>query len=816
MNQRLLISVFVLLVSSLFAQQWQGQGQRRGNFFGTITGYVYDEASQKPIEYANIILYSQRDSSQVTGTVTGKNGVFELTPVRPGNFYMKIHFIGFKSHLVPDIQIRPNNPKVSIGEVALKLAVLSSEGVEVVAEKVAMEYHIDKKVINVSQQSTSISGTAVDVLENVPSVTVDVEGNVSLRGSESFTVLIDGRPSVLDANDALQQIPAGSIENIEIITNPSAKYDPDGTSGIINVLMKKNQGATRSGIVNLNAGSHDRYGGDFVLTLKRDKINYTFGADYNKMNFPGSRYSERETTLGNNTSYIYSSGDDERGFDRYGIRASIDVQVTEKDQFILGGRLGSFEMHNDSESKYNTWNASDLIHSYYTAYNFGTRTRDYYTTHLDYIHKFNDNGHELSGQVYYSSRDSDDNSKTEQFDTNDIQTYGSETIEAGPGEQWRGKLEYTLPIKEKSKFESGYQLRMSESEDVTSRSEYDVDLDAYVYQSLYSYIVNYERTIQSLYGTYSSEFNKLGYQLGLRGEYTDRLIRYKDKAEEFTIDRWDLFPTLHMSYDLAEKRQMMLSYTRRIQRPRGYYLEPFETWMDAYTVRRGNPDLKPEYIDSYEAGFNSYFGRNLFSAEVYYRINNNKIERVRSAYDVDVTLETVANVGKDYALGSEIMLNILAIKWWNFNWMTNLYQYKVEGQLFDEDFSRESFNWNMRFNNTFKITPSTRFQMNLMYNSPTVSAQGRREGFMMTNIAVRQEFFDHKFSATFQVRDLFQNSKHESWTEGQNYTAYNRFTRDTPFVSMTLTYNINNYKKDRRNMNGDSVEMEGMDEGGEF
>ncbi len=814
MKKIILFIAFFLISASLLSQP--RQGRRPGDFSGTITGYVYDAASETPIEYANIVLYSQRDSMQVTGTITNKEGVFELTPVRPGNFYMKIHFIGFKSHFVPDIKIRPNNLKVSIGDVALEQAVLAGEGVEVVAERAAMEYHIDKKVINVSQQTTSISGTAVDVLENVPSVTVDVEGNVSLRGSGSFTVLIDNRPTILDASDALQQIPASAIENIEIITNPSAKYDPDGTAGIINVIMKKNQGATRSGIVNINGGSHGRYGGDFILTFKKDKVNYTLGADYNKMSFPGTSYSERETSVGEYTHYIYSRGENERGFDRYGLRASIDVQFTEKDQIILGGRLGSFEMAGDSEMNYDTWSEPDLIHRYYTTYNNSTRGGDFYTAHIDYIHKFNEDGHELTSRLYYRYRDWKEKTENEQYNVNNQKTYGSKTEEAGPGNPWRFNLEYKLPVKEKSKFETGYQMRLGSSKDATSRNQYDTETNEYIYQPQYSYTVNYQRTIQSLYGTYASEINKLGYQLGLRGEYTDRLIKYADRSEQFSIDRWDYFPTLHLSYDLAEKKQAMISYTRRIDRPRGYYLEPFETWEDAYTVRRGNPDLKPEYIDSYEAGFNSYFGRSLLSLEVYYRINNNKIERVRSAYDVDVTLETVANVGKDYALGSEIMLNILAIKWWNFNWMTNVYQYKVEGQLFNQDFSRESFNWTTRFNNTFKITPITRFQVNVMYNSPTVSAQGEREGFMMTNFALRHELFDRKFSATLQVRDAFKQARYESWTEGLNYNAYNKFIRESPFISMTLTYNINNYKRERQQFNGENGEMEGMGEGGEF
>ena len=262
---------------------------------------------------------------------------------------------------------------------------------------------------------------------------------------------------------------------------------------------------------------------------------------------------------------------------------------------------------------------------------------------------------------------------------------------------------------------------------------------------------------------------------------------------------------------------MMASYTRRIDRPRGWELEPFETWMDAYNVRRGNPALKPEYIDAYEMGFQTFWGRNLISVEGYYRVTNNKVERVQSVYNADVTLQTIENIGKDYTFGAEFMTNYDLTKWWNVNVMATVYHYTVEGQLFDRDFSRDSRNWNLRLNNTIKLTPETRLQITGMYNSPSVSSQGTREDFYLVNLGLKQNFFGRSLSATLQIRDLLKTGKWESTTEGPDFYIHNISRRD-PMVALTLTYNINNYKEKKQNNrsadeeNGNGSDME---QGGE-
>ena len=241
----------------------------------------------------------------------------------------------------------------------------------------------------------------------------------------------------------------------------------------------------------------------------------------------------------------------------------------------------------------------------------------------------------------------------------------------------------------------------------------------------------------------------------------------------------------------------MASYTRRIKRPRGWYLEPFITWSDAYNVRRGNPDLEPEYIDSYELVYQRYLGRNLFSIESYYRITHNKVERVRSVYAENVLLHTIENVGKDYMFGAEFTVRLNQLDWWNLNLMGNLYDYRIEGTLYGRPFSRSSFNWTARVNNTFKIGKSTRVQLNGMYNSETVSSQGQRGEMYMANAALKQDFMNRKLSLTLMVRDIFSTGEHEYFSEGPGFYNRRLYTHDAPIVMLTLTYNFNNFKQER-------------------
>jgi len=769
---------------------------------GVVAGRVVDGAFNTPVGYANVVLYHRADSVQVTGTITREDGRFRLTGIRPGRYFLSVRFIGYVPQTIDSLEVRKGRGPVRLGTIALQQTVLHLEGVESVAEQAPVEYHIDKKVINVSRQYTAASGTAVDVLENVPSVTVDIEGNVSLRGSSNFTVFIDGRPTVLEADEALKQIPAGAIENVEIITNPSARYEPDGTSGIINLVMKKGRMHGNSGVVNMNVGKDDKRGGDFLMQYRKRLFDASFGADYNKRIFPGSAIENNTTTTQNVRSFVSSDGTRSRGRTAYGLRGSLLFNPGKGNEIELGMRYGDRSGERRATLDYDQWSDLDPQHALYLSRDATTRSGTFYSGHLDYRHRFARKGHTLSARAQYHYRNSDESSTNELFDVTNTVTSGRKTTEDGPSQRLRLSLDYTLPLRAKSKFEAGFKSRLGTSKDVTGLLDYDPGQQTYLLAPQFSHTTDYRRDIHALYALFAGASGALGYQAGLRGEYTHRNIHIVDSGA-FPLDRWDIFPTVHVSYDFSHGRQAMASYARRIQRSRGWYLEPFETWTDAYNVRTGNPALDPEYIDSFELGSQTHLGANPFSAELYYRITHNKVERVRRAYSENITLRTFENIGADYSLGTELMLSLDLRKWWNINTMGNLYSYRVEGELFAESFARRSFNWNVRVNSSIKLGRWTRLQFNAIYNSPTVSSQGRREGFFVATSALKQDLLPKKLSATLQVRDVLGTSKFESTSEGPGYTSYNYFSMDSPVVMLNLSYTINNYKPERHKREDD-------------
>lgn len=810
MNRIIYSVLFILLSINVYSDEISGESGSRG----CLKGFVFDANANQPLEYATISMTRKKDNQLVNGTITDDTGFFKIKDVDFGKYKIEITFIGYKTKTLHDVAIRPDNKIVDLGQINLEPSIENIAEAVVVSDRPTMTYKIDKKVINVSQQHTSASGSAVEILENIPSVTVDIDGTVSLRGSTSFTVLIDNKPTVLDASDALSQIPASAIENIEIITNPSAKYDPDGTSGIINIITKKNKLQGFNGIVNLNVGMYERYGGNFLINWRKERLNVYVGADFNNRNREGSIETENRTFFNDTISYLLSDGDFNRGGQSYNVRTGFDLTLNAKNSINFDARVGNMSRGGSTNTDYQNYTFPVTTNEIYTSEQISDRGGLFYTLGLGYNHKFLKKGHEIVSLFNYSLRDFEEESYNELFDDNNDVTSGQRSFESGPRKHYTFQIDYILPLRIKDKFEAGYKFRIEDSDQLAEMEQYNPLTGLYDYMDSSRHEVTHDRHIHSIYSLYSGEIGNFGYQGGLRGEYTFREIKLVETGESSVIDRWDIFPTIHMSYNLPKDQQTMASYTRRIKRPRGYYFEPFLTWTDAYNVRIGNPDIKPEYIDSYELSYLNKFGRNSFSVEAYYRVTNNKIERIKSVYDENIFLSSYENVGKDYSLGIELMLGIDVFKWWHIDFMGNIYDYKVEGELLGRDFSESSFNWNARFNNTLRFGKTTRVQLNGMYNSPTITAQGERDGFLMANLAVRQSFYKNKLSATLQARDLFATMRHSSTYEGDDFYSYTYYVPKSPTVTLTLAFKINNYKPERKkNGNGD---MNDMSEGEEF
>jgi outer membrane receptor protein involved in Fe transport len=802
-----------------------GSAQRPGSGYGVgmpaegiIAGTILEYQTNNPMGYANVVIFSERDSSMVTGTVTNMDGTFKMEKVPNGKFYLVSNFIGFRREIVSGISINPKKLVFDAGVIHLHSATENLEAVEIVAQQEHIEYQIDRKVVNVSQDLMAQGGTAVTALENTPSVQVDIDGNVSLRGSGSFTVLVDGRPSVLQGSDALQQIPSANIDRIEIITNPSAKFDPDGVAGIINVILKEKKQNGLSGIVNLSAGTGDKYSGDFLLNYRTGKFNIVGGMDFRDYNSTGGRESRQETMLNDTTRFLTSIGD--RNFVRggYSFRFGSDYFLNDKTTFSLLGEAGLFEFERTLTSKQSDFTSPSSYEDFLKTISIMNMEREYYRVTFNVQHKFDDLGHQLEAMAYYSVSDgisyNDQQEQEADKEWNIINNdfFKIRTNETSLDNEIRLKVDYTKPVGENGKFEAGYQSRFETDEEDYRFTTYDYDAQSWIEDSLFSNDMNFRRDVHSVYGMFSDVFRGIGYQVGLRGEYTYRKITNRRSEEPSLIDRWDLFPTLHFSYTFENSDQVLASYTKRIDRPRGWSLDPFTMYIDSYSRRKGNPTLKPEYTDSYELAYQKRLWGALIALEGYYRVTTDRITRIRTLENDGIFLYTFENINNDYSLGSELMVNFTPEKWLDLSISGNLFHYRIEGNVEDNDVDTESLNWNGNLNATFMLPKDFRVQANGRYNGPSVTPQGESKGFFMSSLAVRKDFFNRQFSVSASIRDIFGTAKWESISSGSGFTSTDIFQRESQVVMINLTYILNNYKRQRTNMNGNGdMEMDGGD-----
>ncbi|MCD4792893.1 MAG: TonB-dependent receptor [Bacteroidales bacterium] len=807
------ITIILLLITfGLSAQGGHpGGGMNKGDMpkDAVIKGIVKDDQYKTPVKFANVALLSARDSSVVAGVVCDENGYFEMKDLSYGRYYIIVDFIGYEKINIDNIKLYPKQKEKDLGTVYLKHVAENIEEVEIIGERNFIEYKIDRKVINISKNINASGGTIADALENAPSIQVDIDGNVTMRGSSNFKVLIDGKPTVLDANDILQQIPASSVENIEIITNPSVKYDPDGTTGILNIIMKKESRSGFNGVVNASIGTGDKYSSDFLLNYRAKKANYYFGMNYGDRTRSGTGSSMRETYLNDTTNFLISESERNHQRKYYSVKGGVDLFLNDNNTVSFSGRYGYFGFGRETNSQNYEYTFPGTTNIY--SFNEGIFEvgGDFYFGNIDFTHNFNKKDHEIYASVQYSGRTGgiENNISENQTDENYSETLSSEkyrTFQDRRKKILRLKLDYTYPVSEKMKFEAGYQSRLRNTPGDYIHENYvsgDWILDE-TYSNKYTYI----RNIHSVYSSLSGEIIGMQYMLGLRGEYTDRLVEQITSGETYPLQRFDYFPSLHLTKELSKSQQIQVSYSKRVNRPRHWYMNPFSVYSDSYYVRVGNPALLPEYIDSYELSYNKRIKKSFFNIEAYYRQTNNKISRVQELLDDGRILNTFNNLDKEYAYGSELSGNFQLLKWWMMYANANVYRYNIEGETAGITTNSKSTNYDFRLNSTFIFAKTGRLQLNGFYNAPTVTSQGNREGFYFFGAAYKHEFFKRRLSVVVNARDIFRTGKYVYTSEGEGFITENERRREAPVITLSLSYKINNYKQKRGERDEDANE----------
>ncbi len=796
--------ILTLLATAITARD----GRRPSDFRGAVQGRVLDNATGNEIGYANVVVYKLPDSTLVDGAMSDENGYYYVPNIPAGRYYVSVKFIGFYEALSPAFRITPQSAKVTLKDIRLKRAAIQMSEVQVVGDRPVIEFKADKRVINANQFAAGLSGTAVEILENVPSIDVDVEGTVTLRGSSNFIVMIDGHPSIFEGSDALDQIPATLIQTIEIITNPSARYDPDGTTGIINIVTKKQKIIGMSGQLSVNTGNGDKYGANAALSMRYDKFTWNNSLSWNDFQSGGQRTTNKTTTMNDTAFSVSGEGRGEMQRKTYSYRTSLDWRPT--GTFLISAQfnIGHYGRSRTSNQIFEEY----PVYSLYRSLDDNTREGDYWRAGLEFTKKFNKEGHDLSGSVSYRSRTGSEFNETTRRDNDESITDRTKNTADSDDSDWRLKLDYKNMMSETRGFEAGIQSRISMDQEGTGTYGWDTTASQYIYYPRYSYNNDYEHVIHSLYAIYKREIGLFQWQWGARGEYTYRNMHLNTQDTTYLIDRWDIFPSIHVSLPISDNNQVMASYTRRIDRPRNWYLEPYATQRDAYSVFQGNPGLEPEYINAWEASWQLSKKKNYIAADIYYRTTENKVERVQSVIDKETLLFTFANVGKDYSTGAELSLNVSPVSFWNIFLSGNLYRYRVEGSFNGRSFDNSSNNWGVKFNNTFYVGSETRIQFDTNYHGPSVTSQSEREGFWIASAAVKYDI-GKNWTAALQIRDVFGTGRHEFTTTGPNFVNATAFERESPIAILSLTYRFNNYKNGKNRpengegMNGDEDDL---------
>jgi outer membrane receptor protein involved in Fe transport len=800
------LPIILLAVTSVFSQVPSGTkpGMAVLPKEGQITGKIIDATSNAPMEYANVAVYRKQDSKLVSGGIAKSDGTFQISGIPAGTYYVEAAFIGFEKKTIDDIKIGQGGSTVNLGTIPLASSSQKIGDVNVVAERNRVEYKIDKKVINVENDINAAGGTAVTALENTPSVDVDIDGNVSLRGSTNFTVLIDGRPSVLSGTDALKQIPASAIQNIEIITNPSVKYDPDGMAGIINVVMKKNVLSGVNGVFNAHIGTGDKYGSDLLLNLKKKKYNLFFGANWDDETNKGTGKSTRESYSGDSTTYLVTDGHRDQTRNVKRINLGSDLYLSDKTTLTLSAQTGTYafdELGGGNIHKYMLPASAD---TFSVQNNVSSRNGNFWTGNMNFQTKFNEDGtHKLEGSFFYRNRVGNQSENDDELLANARYSPTNEyltrvvTTDHSLSDNYRMNLDYTLPLKNEGRLEAGLQGRLEDETDNFNFKTFNKASGSFIENPMFTSNLISKDHIYSVYSTYAGKFRSFGYQLGLRGEYNKRTIEDDGQTNQiYKLDRFDYFPSLHLSYNFANENQLMASYSRRIDRPDGHDLDPHPNYMNQYTIRTGNPNLKPQYTNSYELSYLLKFGKSFISLESFYRTTNDLMTRIQQMKD-GIIYMTMDNMNRDYSLGGELMGNFNLAKWLLLNASTSIYNYQIKGQILGRSIDKQSTNYNGRLNATVKFTPDSRMELTGYYRGPSVSAQGDSKSMFFSNLSYRQDLMKKKLSATVSVRDIFGTGRWQGSSYGQGFKSNFRFQREPRVVMLTLSYKINNFKMDK-------------------
>lgn len=789
------IVLFFLINTSLFAQS---------DNFGGIRGKVIDQESKAPLGFATISVFGSETTEKtlVNGGITAEDGTFDLK-LPQGEFDVLVEFMGYLPLEINDLGINRDNRRVDFGSLEMEADTENLDEVVVQGEKTLMELSLDKRIFNVGKDLANAGGTASDILMNLPSITVDPEGGVSLRGSSNVRILVDGKPSGLvsfKGSSGLQQLPASMIETVEVITNPSARYEAEGMAGVINIILKKenNQGfnASFEGI----AGNPTNFGLAANLNYRHNKINWfvNYGVAYRRVPREGTIRQEVSTADTSFYSYQTTSGT-VNGLNN-NIRAGLDYFFNENS--IL---TGSYLWRRSDARRLTNIRYDDYTREGGSLDSYTLRTQDEDEKepnsefNLTYKRSFDQKGHVFSTAITYLDywENSDQVYTQDAYSPNGTAIPGGSLLQTSVNDefdrQWLLQLDYTKPIGSEGNFETGIRssIRNMENDFIVSERTESGDMQAL---PGLDDIFLYEENIHAAYAILGNKSNKFSYQGGLRAEYTDVSTTLVKTNEVNPRDYANLFPSAHLTYNISPDDALQVSYSRRIRRPVYNDLSPFMTFSDARNFFSGNPDLNPEYTDAFELGHIKYMDKGSIFSTLYYRDTEDKIERIRSVDEEGNATTLPYNLLGEQSMGFEFTTDYYPVEWWKLDANFNVFYAKIDGSNILDTYTTDTYSWFTRLTSRFTLANGLDLQLRGNYEGRRKVAQGVQKAIAYLDISASKDIMKGRGTLILNVMDVFNSRRNRYIFEGPGFMTVGDILPRKRQINLTLNYRIKQSK----------------------
>jgi outer membrane receptor for ferrienterochelin and colicins len=791
-----------------------------------LSGKIIDKESSAPVEFA-VITISKSDTKQVVnGGTSDANGNFSIE-LNNGNYNIKFEFPGYKTQEKLNQNISTDT---NLGNILLETESSQIETVVIRGEKTTVDIKLDKKVYNVGQDLMVKGGTVSDVLDNIPSVSVDVEGNISLRGNESVRVLIDGKPSTaINVADALRMLPADAIDKVEVITNPSARYDAEGGGGILNIILKKGKNKGLNGTIIATAGDPKNHGISANVNSKTDNYNLFTTVSYNDRNNPGKMKINQENLLANR--YIEERRKSNRFSDGANVNFGMEVFLN-KDKSAtwtnsINYRNNSGKTDEDVTYKNYTLDRSTFLFTRFRD-NISENNNEAVEYSSNFLKKFKKDGHKLTIDASFSLNKEDEFSKIDGsiLETNSIIS-DEKTSKIGRQNRNLFQADYVLPISKDMQFELG-----SRGSYTKSNSDYEVlerinQNDPYTNILGFTNNFEYIENVTAFYTQFGTKFfNKLSVLGGLRFENTNLEINQLLTNDFNKRNYNNLFPSLFFTYELNEDSNLSLNYSKRISRPRDRFINPFSSYTSNTNLMVGNPLLNPSLTDAFDIGFLRKWDKITLSTSAYYNHSTDAFQFVRKESGLLINgipqiINTPFNLGEDNRIGMEVTLNYSLKKWWKLNSNVNYFFNETKGNyqftdtnnnLVNQNFDFKSSTWSARITSKINLPYKIDWQTNANYNAGQKSAQGKTKGIAAMNLAFSKDVLKDKATIAFNVNDAFNSRKRIQDLHLPSVNSYSEMQWRVRSVTVSFTYRFNKLKTDK----DPKPKTQEQENGGEF